>query len=259
MAEIVGLVPAAGRATRFARLPCSKEVLPLRAPEGGDGRVRVACERLLDGFRAAGARRAFIVLGERKLDIPAYLGDGSLVGLDIAYLTVESSPSTVATIARAAPWLEGGTVAFGFPDILFDPVDALAALVRRQAETDAPVVLGLFPPLRPERVDMVETDEVGRVRRITIKPARTDLSLAWILAVWTAEFTRLLVGRATAAGPGGRELYVGDVLQEAIDDGLDVRSVAFPEGAFVDVGTPEDALAAIADARYWRSPTPTPT
>lgn len=260
MAPVVGLVPAAGRAARLGRLPCSKEILPLRAPAGGDGRVRVACDRLLEGLRAAGARRACVVVGADKLDIPAYLGDGSSVGLELAYVVVESSPSTVATVDRAFAWVQDDVVAFGFPDIVFEPVEALAALVRRQGETGAAVVLGLFPATRPERVDMVEADETGRVLRIVIKPPETELRLAWIVAVWSPEFTRFLHTRAAAqAEADGPELYVGDVIQEAIEARFDVRAVAFPDGAFVDLGTAEDLRAAVADERYWRDPRPTAT
>jgi glucose-1-phosphate thymidylyltransferase len=255
----VGLLPAGGRALRLSRLPCSKEILPLGAPQGGDGRVRVACDRLLEGMRAAGAERAYVVVGDGKLDIPAYLGDGSIAGLDLAYLTVERSPSTITTIDRAYAFVRDELVVFGFPDIVFEPVDALARLVERQAETGAAVVLGLFPAARPEQVDMVDADDAGRVRQIVIKPAETTLRLAWILAVWTPELTRFLHERRAAVeeGSGGREPYVGDVVQSAIDAGLAVDSVAFPEGSFVDVGTPDGLRAAAAGDRY--SPRPTAT
>jgi glucose-1-phosphate thymidylyltransferase len=254
----VGLVPAGGRALRLSRLPCSKEILPLAGPPGGDGRVRVACDRLLEGMRAAGAERAYVVVGDGKLDIPAYLGDGSTCGLDLAYLTVERSPSTIATVDRAFAFVRDELVLFGFPDILFEPVDALARLVERQRENGAAVVLGLFPAARPEQVDMVDVDDAGRVRRIVIKPAETTLRLAWILAVWTPELTRFLhEGRAAVEeSAGGREPYVGDLVQAAIDAGLAVDSVSFPDGSFVDVGTP-DGLRAAADERY--SPRPTAT
>jgi glucose-1-phosphate thymidylyltransferase len=248
----VGLVPAGGRALRLSRLPCSKEILPLGAPPGGDGRIRVACERLLEGMRVGGAKRAYVVVGDGKLDIPAYLGDGSIAGLDLAYLTVERSPSTIATLDRAFAFVRDELVLFGFPDIVFQPVDALARLAGRQSETAAAAVLGLFPAARHEQVDMVDADEAGRVRRIVIKPAETALRLAWILAAWTPEFTRFLHERRPAleARAGGREPYVGDAIQAAIDAGLTVDSVAFPDGSFVDVGTPDGLRAAAADERY---------
>ena len=115
--ELVGVVPAAGRATRLGRLPCSKEVLPIawETDPAGRSRALVACEPLLRQMRLAGAMRAFVVVGNGKWDIPAFLGDGDGVGLDLAYLVIADSPSMVHTVARACPRLGTATVLFGFP------------------------------------------------------------------------------------------------------------------------------------------------
>ncbi len=45
--EIIGLIPAAGQATRLAPLPCSKELYPIGLERGG-ARPKVVCEYLLD-------------------------------------------------------------------------------------------------------------------------------------------------------------------------------------------------------------------
>lgn len=98
--ELIGVIPAAGRATRLGHLPCSKEVLPIGWELGPNGRPRavVACEPLLRQMHRAGASRAFVVVGTGKWDVPAFLEDGERVGLDLAYLVIENSPST------APPW-----------------------------------------------------------------------------------------------------------------------------------------------------------
>ena len=49
--EIVGLIPAAGRATRLAPLPCSKELVPIgfqTAADGADRRPKPVSQYLLD-------------------------------------------------------------------------------------------------------------------------------------------------------------------------------------------------------------------
>jgi hypothetical protein len=58
--EMIGLIPAAGEASRLGDLPCSKEVLPVGIDDGG--RLRVAADDLLDALAIAGAERAFVVL-----------------------------------------------------------------------------------------------------------------------------------------------------------------------------------------------------
>ena len=80
--EVVGLIPAAGRATRIAQLPCSKEVYPVGFKTGGEGNTpvpKVVCHYLLEKMRLAGVTRAFIVLREGKWDIPAHLGNGTVI------------------------------------------------------------------------------------------------------------------------------------------------------------------------------------
>lgn len=247
----VAVVPAAGRAERLGGLPCSKEILPVALHEPGEGHFETAAGRLLRQLAAAGVERGFVVLDEDKWDIARHLGDGSDLGLDLAYLTMRRSPSTPATIDRAFEHVRDAIVAFGFPDILARPDDSFARLLDRLAQADAEAVLGLFPADRPEKVDMVEVDDAGRIRRIVIKPDRTDLELAWIIAVWKPAFTAYLhqlLATGAADGPGGRELYVGDVLQAAADEGMHINSATFPDGAFLDIGTPDDLLRALRES-----------
>lgn len=257
-APLVGLVPAAGRARRLGRLACSKEIHPISS---GDSQRRVACDWLLWALHAAAVPTAYVVLGDGKWDIPAFLGDGSAVGVRLAYLTVQDSPGTPSTLAQAVPFLADARVVFGFPDILFEPADAFVALLARQEATGADVVLGCWPADQPEKMDMVERDETGRVRRLVIKPTATDLTLTWIVAVWTPRFTEYLhafVGERVGRTAGSAERYVGDVVQAAIDDGWVVDTVVFPDGGYRDIGTPEDLAAAVAEGGAGAAPRPTP-
>jgi glucose-1-phosphate thymidylyltransferase len=243
-------VPAAGRAARLGRLPWSKEIVPVAVGTLGDSSFDTPAGRLLRQFALAGVSRAFVVLDEHKWDVARYLGDGHELGLDLAYLTIRRSPSTPATVDRAFEHVRDATVALGFADILFRPDDAFGRLLERLGETSADAVLGLFPADRPERVDMVEAAGSGRVRRILIKPDRTELELAWIAAVWSPAFTIYLHQRladGTDRGSDGRELYLGDVFQAAVDDGLHVDSTTFPDGRFRDIGTPDDLLRALRE------------
>ncbi len=42
-----------------------------------------------------------------------------------------------------------------------------------------------------------------------------------------------------------RELFVGDVIQAAIDNNLQVEGVIFPDNSCLDIGTPEDLIEAV--------------
>lgn len=252
--EIVAVLPMAGHATRLAAagaLAASKEILPLGVDELG-GPPRLVCEHLLETLALAGVRRGFVVLRRGKWDIPQALGDGRRWGLDLAYLVLDSSASVPETLDRATPLVRGMGVALGFPDVLAEPQDGLARVAELWRHGGADVALGLYPTDRPEKTDMVETDAAGNLVRLHPKPHQMGhLGFTWLTAVWGPRFTELL-HRVVASGlrPAGRELYPSDVLQRAVDEGLRVVTLRFPEGSHLDVGTPED----LERARHRPSP-----
>ncbi|HVS03512.1 MAG TPA: dTDP-glucose pyrophosphorylase [Thermoanaerobaculia bacterium] len=255
---LVGVVPAAGTATRLGRAPLSKELLPLAYRRGEDGGLRTLtpCDRVLSGMAAAGIRRAVVVVREGKWDLPAWLIDGAEVGLDIAWRVVRATASVPETLAAAAPFVAGCRVALGFPDILLHPSDAFAPVAERLAATGADLALGLFPTDRPDKSDMVELDAGGRPRRLWIKTGRADLRYMWGVAVWAPSFTELLCRRVEqqrtapeAAAGQAAELWVGDLFQQAIDGGMRVEAVPFPDGWLLDVGTAEDLQRAVERLR----------
>lgn len=251
----VGIMPAAGWARRSPAMPCSKEVFPLgvvpddRHPSGA--RARLACDDLLRGFRRAGASRAVVVLRPGKWDIPGFLESGVAYELTLAYMTIADSPGVPWTVRAALPFVEGARVVFGFPDMAIKPVDALATVAERQQRTGADVVLGLFPAHRPELVDMVDTSPDGRVRDIVIKPTATDLHYTWLLACWSPTFSEFLARFVGQLDVGARpttadeEIHFGDAVRAAVEEGYHVDGVAFGEGSYTDMGTPEQLVAAM--------------
>jgi glucose-1-phosphate thymidylyltransferase len=246
--NVLGLIPAAGRAVRLGPLPCSKELLPIGFRETGQGPVpKVAAHYLLERLRAGGVRRALMVLDESKWDIPRYFGSGEIADVALAYLSIAGSRSVPETLDRAFPFVAGALVALGFPDVIFEPVDAYARLVERQASTGADLVLGLFPAERCQTTDMVELAADGRVVRVEIRPQSTSLRYNWLIAVWGPAFTRFLHDAVRDASPHQGELQIGAVVQGAVAAGLRVEGVEFPAGAYRDIGTPAELAAAIRE------------
>jgi glucose-1-phosphate thymidylyltransferase len=263
--EIIGLLPAGGQATRISPLPCSKELYPVGFRAIGDQqeiRPKVVCHYLLEKYKLAGASKTYIILRSGKWDIPAYLGDGALVGMDLAYLMMRLPFGAPYTLDQAYSFVRDAVIVFGFPDIIFEPEDAFTQLLNQQAATGADIVLGLFLADQPHKMDMVALDEQGRPRQIVIKPRQTELRYTWIIAVWTPVFTHFMheyLAAAQAAGasakindPAARppELFVGDVIQAAIEAGLKVEKVFFPAGHYIDIGTPDNLAKAIRDRAF---------
>jgi len=240
--NILGLIPAAGRAERLGRLPCSKELLPIGFRETPP---KVACHYLLDRFRAAGIRRAFLVLHESKWDVARYFGTGAMADMALAYLSIPGSRSVPETLDNAFPFVQDSLVALGFPDCLFEPADAYARLLERQATTGADLVLGLFPTERCRSTDMVDCGPDGRVRRIEVRPESTSLRYNWLIAVWTPVFTKHLHEAVRSSPQEGGELQIGAVVRSAVESGLHTEGVEFPDGWFRDIGTPGDLAAAV--------------
>lgn len=243
------MLPAAGRATRVAPLPVSKEIFPVgfQTLDGLEGpRPKAVCQYLLEKMARAGVQRAYVVLGNGKWDIPAYLESGRIAGLNVAYLVIDESPGPPFTLDAAWPFIADKMVALGFPDILFGEQDAYSRLIEHQAATGAEVVLGLFAADRPQQVDMVACDAQGTVQQIVVKPASTDLTQTWGIALWTpvfSEFLHRFVAERRDAPE--REYHVGDVIQAAIDAGMPVSATTVSEAAFLDIGTPETLRQAI--------------
>jgi glucose-1-phosphate thymidylyltransferase len=247
--DVIGLIPAAGRATRLGMLPCSKELHPVGFQSGPAGAPKVICHYLLDRMHTAGITRAYIILRAGKWDIPAYFGDGTGFGMHLAYLLMGDPFGSPYSLDQAWPFVKPARIALGFPDILFKPTDAYTRLLARQSRTGADIVLGLFRASRPQKCDMVELDANAQVRGIVIKPPKTKLHYAWMIAVWGPAFTRFmhayLAAVAHAQSTAARELFMGDVMQAAIDSKLKVEAECFDDGWQIDIGTPEELREAI--------------
>jgi glucose-1-phosphate thymidylyltransferase len=254
--RVIGVIPGGGSGQRMAPLPCSKELLPLgfRATALGP-RPRVIASYLLDALHEAGADQVFWLIDRSKTDIVQYFGDGSEVGVQLAYAPTQASPSVVHTLDRARGFLLDAHVLLGFPDIVFEPAHALRSLRERLLRSGADVVLGAVPA-PPEQVgDRVQLDETGRALEVQIKPTGSTWPHIWMLAAWAPSFTLFLQGwlqarsLAAAATAGtssdAAEVYLGHVMQAAIEAGLLVEVETFQRGSFIDVGTATGFAAAL--------------
>lgn len=256
--EIIGLLPCGGQATRIAPLPLSKELYPIGFRLGQDGKPRpkVVCHYLLETMRQGGIRKAFFILRPGKWDIPAYFRDGEMLDMDLGYLMMRSPHGVPYTLDQAYPFVQNALVALGFPDILLHPPEMYARLVERWQQTQADVVLGLFPCDRPQKAGMVDFDPDGTVNLIIEKPPQTTLTLMWGVALWAPSFTEFLhtylanieqaFNQAAANETLTRkEIPIGDVIQAAIAAGMRVEAVPFEQGRYLDIGTPDDLVQAV--------------
>ena len=91
---------------------------------------------------------------------------------------------------------------------------------------------------------MVALDALGKPVDIVIKQRDRGLRYSWSIAAWSPAFSRYLghsmdaVAASIEADATAREPSVGDVIQNAIRDGMAVEAVRFDTGGYVDVGSP---------------------
>jgi glucose-1-phosphate thymidylyltransferase len=110
------------------------------------------------------------------------------------------------------------------------------------------MVVGVFPTDQPDKMDMIDFDESGRVRELLVRPKGTGLEFCWGVAVWTPVFTEFLhefVALRDGKAINGTEPSVGNAIQAAIGSGLRVHATRVSETPFIDIGTPEGLAAAL--------------
>ncbi len=253
--EVIGLIPAAGQATRISPLPCSKELFPIgwRLDEAGYRKPKVVSHFLLDKYKIAGIKKTYFILRKGKWDIPQYYGDGTMVDMDLAYLMMNLPHGHPFSLDQAFPFTRRNMVAFGYPDVLFQPEDAFSQLIRKQAETKASVVLGIFP-IRPDQRwnDLMAFEKDGKIQTISVSdPASADQRLGWAIAFWTPEFSLFMheflldaTKQNRFIALDGKEYTLNHVFQSALDSGLSIEPVVFDSGFVLDIGTPDELIRA---------------
>jgi glucose-1-phosphate thymidylyltransferase len=212
--EVVGVIPAAGHATRLQPLDSSKEVLPVRG--------RPVLEYVAERMRVGGCTRLRVVTRAEKVDL-----------IDLCRRldaeVVLAQPATVGeSLAAGLHDLDGDDVVLiGFPDTIWEPVDGYRRLLAGLT-AGCEVALGLFgaPSADLSRSDVVVVDTSMRVLGIEVKP-RTPAS-RWIWGCAAAR-VRVLDGLERADWPGTHF----DGLCRA---GVDVRGYVLSD-EWLDIGT----------------------
>jgi glucose-1-phosphate thymidylyltransferase len=213
---IVGVIPAAGYATRLQPLEGSKEVLPV-----GD---RPVMDYLVERMRIGGCDEIRVVTRPEKDDVVAYAeAIGAAVVLAHPRTTSESFVAGMEGLASE------DVVLVGWPDTLWEPEDGYVPLVAAVVEGHD-IALGLFETRDLERSDVIAFDEDGRVTGVHVKPAHPPSGWIWGCA---AARRRALVGLE-------REEWPGSFFDARCKAGVELHVTRLSD-SWLDVGTP-DAL-----------------
>jgi glucose-1-phosphate thymidylyltransferase len=235
--EFVGILPAAGIASRLSPSRYVKELLPVTYLVDEDNRTSAPVPVIvlsLRALRAADVTRCVVTISERKPELLRYLGDGSDFGLSLAYVQQPSPTGLTSAIKLGFDWTRDCYSCLLLPDTVIYPRTAMRSVRKLVERESCDLALGVFPTDVPEQLGPVRFDSDGRVRQVLDKPAATDLRNTWAMAIWSPRFASLL-DQVVSSGGEGKAL--GEVFNLAVLEGMDVRAVWFPDGAFVDIGT----------------------
>lgn len=221
--RILGVIPAAGHATRLQPLSASKEMLMVR------GRPVIA--HLVERMRVAPCDAMRVVTRSDKADLRTWCGSQDI---DVVLGRPAHVGASVQLGLIGAE--EYDVVLVGFPDTVWGPADAFGRMLDL-LDDGIDVVLGLFGSDEPERGDVVAVDNEGRVSEVQPKPPHPRSRLIW----------GCLAARRSALGGIGDEPEPGMWINRRLAH-MPTRAVYLSDD-FVDIGTP-DSLGRIRAAGW---------
>jgi glucose-1-phosphate thymidylyltransferase len=217
---VVGVIPAAGYATRLQPLSCSKEMLQIRG--------RPVMDHVVERMRRIDCELRVVTRPEKE-DVIAHAEElGATIVL--AYPTT-TSESFAAGMEDLAP---DDIVLLGWPDTLWEPTDGYVRLMEA-VEEGHEMALGLFQTPDLERSDVISFDESGRITGIHIKPA--DPPSSWI---WGCAAARL-----RALSGLEREEWPGAFFNSLCQKGFELYALRLSD-IWLDIGTKEALDRAVA-------------
>lgn len=219
---VVGVIPAAGYATRLGLRPTSKELIDV----GG----RPLLDYLVERLRAAPCSELRVVTRPEKSDV---IQHATSIGATVLLGHPENSARSLWL--GLAGLADEEVVCFGFPDCLWEPTDGFATLVEA-VEGGEEIALGLFRTNEPEAYDPVVLADAsarsGRLVHVEVKPSRPSSNLTWGCAAARA---RALRGLEHERDPGeffAARCAAGAVFGHWLSD------------TWIDLGTPDRLAAA---------------
>jgi dTDP-glucose pyrophosphorylase len=220
---IIGIIPAAGYATRLQPLHLSKEVYPI----GG----RPVMDYLVERMHAAPCDELRVVTRPDKQDV---IENANRHGATV----IEARPASLAeSFSTGMRGLAGDDVVLlGFPDAIWHPADGYRRILPL-VEAGWEVALGLFPAEDLTRYEPVVFDESGRVLRIEFKPPRPSSGWIWGCAAATA----------SAVSSLEQEQEPGVLFNKLSARGA-VGCLPL-QGSYLDMGTPQGLSEAQASYR----------
>lgn len=252
--DLIGLIPAAGRAVRL-NFPIAKELWPIENTYERTEQMTPLIENVMMNMRYADCDHLVFITRADKPEIMKYVST-ALPRVYKSYVCQTKkaqsgvSSGLVDAIDSAYHLIKNKTVLFGMPDTFVEPIDCYEQIFNTHyreinlnisTQYTPDIVLGLFKTDTPHKFGMVHLDrqDENKVIEIIDKPQeKVKLEYMWGIIVWNATFTEYIHKHY--------QNYVFDfasILNRAIYDGFSVKAQIIERGKYHDFGTQSDIIA----------------
>lgn len=225
---MIGILPAAGNATRIHGLP--KYLLPV---PGG-----FLLQAHVDAMKAAGCRKVFIGANEHNLELIEY---HTRPDAQVVVYLAEQRDTMTQTVLSGQRYAEVDTVLFGMPDSYWSsgqfPYSFLANMsFLRRKDVKAILHCAQARLNQWKRGGMCDIAIGGQVTRIVDKPEITETPWIWGAMRWEPGLWQYFKPD---------DSHVGFGVQRAIEGGEHIHATVQWEGDYWDCGTYEEYFECI--------------
>jgi glucose-1-phosphate thymidylyltransferase len=248
--KIIGIIPAAGAATRLQPYFGAKEALPIGSQliniHGKmEERPKIISQYAIEAMIDAGAQKILMIINQNKIDLMKYYGNGSRYGIDICYIFQEKPMGMAHALYLTHKWLDNATVLMGMPDTVILPGTCFKQLLQSHHKSKAIFTLGLFETDKPYKFGMIKTDGKGNITYHKDKPKDTDATQMWGIVCWSPEFTKYLSDYMDSNKNSEKEIVLGDIFDAIRNSRKPCKAFPIEAGKYYDIGTYDDLKRAI--------------
>lgn len=236
--KFFGLIPAAGSGTRM--YPFSRAVPKEMYPILGKSVIEHSIENLKEG----GIDDIFIVVGHQKGALMDYIGDGSVFGVNVAYIHQTQRKGLGHAILQGKNWIKGSFVTL-LGDSFIEPKKEINNILKLHEKTKPIATVLLFKVKYPTGYGIVKLkdieDNYGIIEKIKEKPTIEEAEEFKVDGEYYAlcglyVFEPKIFDYIEKTKPGiGKEIWIADSIQLAMENGETVYGMLL-SGRYLDIG-----------------------
>ena len=236
--EIVGLIPAAGSGTRL--YPFSRAVPKEMYPILG----KAVIEHCVENLKAGGVKKIFMVVGYQKGALMDYIGDGSFLGVNVAYVYQMKRRGLGHAIYQAKNWIDTTFLTL-LGDSFIEPKKEIRELIGLHERGRPIATLLLFEVESPKGYGLAKFKNLkngsGEIEKVKEKPTpahakefKTDGGYYAMCGAYIFEPKIFEYIKKTKPGANG-EIQITDAISLAMKSGEKVFGLVL-KGKYLDIG-----------------------